>query len=165
MGRMKTFHGYVQAPASQFRIEDGTTLFRPFNDYYGTVYPGAAPVPRAEKQSWLSGLSTPDGRNVEFDLNDGEYFHVREEIDKSEGRMGTKAAGDFLDYPTAFRAAAGKNVQGGRGAIVIMSPAGTEDITAVDADGTTVVIESRTLWRAIDLASLLRFTDTDAAGS
>lgn len=159
---MTTFHGYVQAPASQFRIEDGATVFRPFNDHYGTVYPGPAPVPRAEEQSWLSGLSKPPARNVEFDLNDGEYFQVREEIDKSEGRMGTKAAGNFLDYPAAFRAAAGKNAQGGRGAIVIMSPSGTEDATAVDAAGRTVVIESRTRWRSVGLASRLRFTDRDA---
>lgn len=159
---MKTFHGYVQAPASQFRIEDGKTVFQPINDYYGAVHPGSAPAPRPEEQSWLSGLSTPDGRNVEFDLNDGEYFQVREEIDKSEGRRGTKAAGNFLDYPTAFRAAAGKNVQGGRGQIVIMTPAGSEDITATEADGTTVIIEARTRRSPVDLASRLRFTDQEA---
>ena len=162
MRTMTTFHGYVQAPASQFRIEDGVTVFRPFNDHYGTVYPGPAPIPRAEEPGWLSGLSKPPARNVEFDLNDGEYFQVREEIDKSEGRMGTKPAGNFLDYPTAFRAAAGKNAQGGLGAIVIMSPSGREDITAVGADGETVLIETRTRWSGIDLSSRLRFPDRDA---
>lgn len=159
---MKTFHGYVQAPDSQFRTDDGKTVFRPINDYYGTVHPGPAPVPRAEEQSWLSGLSRPPARNVQFDLNDSEYFQVREEIDKSEGRMGTKPAGNFLDYEAAYRAAAGKNAQGGRGAIVIMTPSGREDITAVDADGGVVLIEGRTRWSTIALSSRLRFPDQDA---
>lgn len=163
MAAMKTFHGYVQAPDSQFRSEDGETVFRPINDYYGTVHPGPAPVPRAEEQTWLSGLRTPAARKVEFELNDGEYFQVREEIDKSEGRMGTKPAGNFLDYPAAYAAAAGKNAQGGRGAIVIMSPAGTEDITATDANGTSVVIESRIRWHAVGLATRLRFLDSSGS--
>jgi hypothetical protein len=137
-------------------------VFRPFNDYYGTVYPGDAPVRPAREQNGLSGLSAPPARGVEFDLHDGEFFQVREEIDKSEGRMGTRAAGNFLDYPTAFRAAAGKNAQGGRGRIDIMSPAGHEDITAVDADGETILIESRTRWTTIRLSSRLRLQDRDA---
>lgn len=159
---MKTFHGHVQAPDSQFRTENGKTVFRPINDYYGTVHPGPAPVPRVEEQAWPSGLRTPPARNVEFDLNDGEFFQVREEIDKSEGRMGTKPAGNFLDYTDAFRAAAGKNAQGGRGAIIIMSPSGHEDITAVDADGEAVLIERRTRWSTVELSSRLRFPDQDA---
>jgi hypothetical protein len=77
--------------------------------------------------------------------------------------MGTRAAGNFLDYSAAFRAAAGKNVQGGRGRILIMSPAGTDVITALEADGQTVVIESRTSWRTNDLASRLRLLTEDTA--
>lgn len=140
---MTTFRGYIKAPASQFNIEDGETVVRPFNDYYGTVHPGDAPV-RLAWENTLSGLSAPPARSVEFDLNDGEYFQVREEIDKSGGRMGTRAVGNFLDYEAAYRAATDKNAQGGRGKIVIMSPSGHEDITAVDADGEVVLIERRT---------------------
>jgi hypothetical protein len=160
---MTTFRGYIQAPASQFKVKDGETVFRPVNDRYGTVYPGDAPVRAATERAGLPGLSAPDARSVEFDLNDGEYFQVLEEIDKSEGRMGTRGAGNFLDYPAAFRAAAGKNAQGGRGRIIIMSPAGIDVITAVDADGQTVEIESRTSWRTDALASRLRFRAEDTA--
>ena len=162
MAGMKTFRGYVQAPASMFSIKDGKTVFRPINDHYGTVRPGE-PAPRsAPFGAGLAGLRSPDPVNVEFDLNDGEFFQVREEIDKSEGRMGTKPAGNFLDYEAAYAAAAGKNAQGGRGAIVIMSPSGHDDITAVDTDGETVLIEPRTRWAGIDLSSRLRFPGRDA---
>lgn len=159
---MTTFYGYVQAPASQFKIVDGKTVFRPFNDHYATVRPGEAP-PQPAWAGGLSGLSAPPAVSVEFDLNDGEFFQVREEIDKSEGRMGTRPAGNFLDYTAAFRAAAGKNAQGGRGAIVIMSPAGSDDITAVDADGQTVLIEQRSAWRMVSLASRLSFPNQDGS--
>lgn len=162
MAGMKTFRGYVKAPASMFRTENGKTVFRPINDYYAAVTPGDAPARSARYDTGLPGLSAPDPVSVEFDLNEGEFFQVREEIDKSEGRMGTKPAGNFLDYPAAYRAAAGKNAQGGLGAIVIMSPSGREDITAVDADGEPVLIEARTRWSAILLASRLRFPDRDA---
>lgn len=141
---MKTFYGYVQAPANMFSTgEDGATVFSPINDYYAIVRPGEGPG--------TSALS------VEFDLNDGEFFQVREEIDKCEGRRGTRPAGNFLDYAAAYRAADGKNAQGGRGAIVIMSPSGHDDITALDADGETVLIEPRSRWSGVDLASRLRF--------
>lgn len=156
---MTTFDGYVQAPASMFSIQDGETVFHPINDHYATVHLGEAPAPEAEKAWWRG--ETPPARNVEFDLNDGEYFQVREQIDKCEGRMGTRPAGNFLDYGDAFRAAAGKNAQGGRGAIAIMYPAGTEQTTALDAEGNTVVLETRTSWRATGLASRLRFPSQD----
>ena len=159
---MTTFYGYVQAPASQFKIVDGKTVFRPFNDHYATVRPGEAP-PQPAWAGGLSGLSAPPAVSVEFDLNDGEFFQVREEIDKSEGRMGTRPAGNFLDYTAAFRAAAGKNAQGGRGAIVIMSPSGHDDITAIGSDGETVLIEPRSRWSAADLASRLRFPNQDGS--
>lgn len=160
-----TFRGYVKAPASQFKVEDGETVFRPINDHYATVYPGVAPARPAASNYGLSGLSAPPAVSVEFDLEDGEFFQVREEIDKCEGRMGTNPAGNFLDYPSAFRAAAGKNAQGGSGAIVIMSPSGHDDLTALDTDGETVLIERRTRWSGIGLASRLRFPDPDGEAS
>lgn len=159
---MKTFHGHVKAPARMFSTENGVTVFRPINDHYAIVHPGSAAPRAAGTDTGLSGLRAPDPVNVEFDLNDGEFFQVREEIDKSEGRMGTKPAGNFLDYAAAVRAAVGKNAQGGLGAIVIMTPSGREDITAVDADGETVLIEARTRWAARSLASRLRFPDRDS---
>lgn len=159
---MTTFYGYVQAPASMFNIEDGRTVFEPINDYYGTVHPEDAVPGRNPYRTGLAGLSTPDPVNVEFDLNDGEFFQVLEEIDKSEGRMGRRPAGNFLDYPAAYRAAAGKNAQGGRGAIVIMTPSGHDDITAIDADGEAVLMEARTRWSRADLAGRLRFPNRDA---
>lgn len=160
---MTTFNGYVQAPASMFSTgDDGRTVFSPINDHYGTVYPGDAADRPTPYRTGLSGLSTPDPASVEFDLNDGEFFQVREEIDKSEGRMGTRPAGNFLDYTDAFRAAAGKNAQGGRGAIVIMTPSGHDDITAIGADGETVLIEPRTRRSGVDLANRLRFPNRDA---
>lgn len=152
---MTTFHGYVQAPESMFKTVDGKTTFHPINDHYATVTPGEAPAPETNNAWWRS--ETPPARNVEFELNAGEYFQVREEIDKCEARMGTKPAGNFLDYGDAFRAAAGKNAQGGRGAIVIMYPAGTEETTALDAEGNTVMLETRISWHATGLASRLRF--------
>jgi hypothetical protein len=145
---MKTFYGSVQGLASMFTVEDGKTVFRPWNDHYGTVRPSDEP-----------GTSA---MSVEFDLNDGEFFQVREQIDKSEGRLGTKPAGNFLDYAAAYRAADGKNAQGYRGEIVIMSPDGADDITAQDADGNTVLIESRIRWRMIGLPRRLRFPNRDA---
>lgn len=158
---MKTFRGYVQAPARMFSTESGVTVFRPINDHYATVHPGT-PAPRpAGHDTGLSGLRPLDPVIVEFDLNDGEFFQVQEEIDKSEGRMGTRPAGNFLDYAAAVRAAVGKNAQGALGAIVIMTPCGTEDITALDADGQTVLIESRTRWAAKSLAGRLRFPDPE----
>ncbi|QOD06024.1 hypothetical protein [Pseudarthrobacter sp. BIM B-2242] len=159
---MKTFRGHVQAPEYMFSTEDGKTVFRPINDHYATVRPGDAAPRSTPFGTGLAGLRSPDPVSVEFDRNDGEFFQVREEIDKSEGRMGTKPAGNFLDYAAAYTAAAGKNAQGGRGAIVIMSPSGHDDITAVDANGETVLIEPRTRWSGIDLSSRLRFPDRDA---
>jgi len=123
--------------------DDGRTVFSPINDHYGTV--------RSAEGPGTSALS------VEFDLNDGEYFQVREEIDKSEGRMGTRPAGNFLDYAAAYRAADGKNAQGARGAIVIMTPSGRDDITALGAAGETILIEPRSRWTTVKLPRRLRF--------
>ncbi|HEX9227565.1 MAG TPA: hypothetical protein VF885_13055 [Arthrobacter sp.] len=163
---MTTFYGYVQAPASMFSTgDDGATVFSPINDYYGTVYPGDAADRPAPYRTRLSGLSTPDPVSVEFDLNDGEFFQVREEIDKTEGRMGTRPAGNFLDYTAAYRAAAGKNAQGARGAIVIKYPSGRDDITAIGADGETVLIETRTRWSGAGIESRLRFPNRDGITS
>lgn len=161
MSPMKTFHGHVKAPARMFSTENGVTVFRPINDHYAIVHPGKAAPSAAGSDTGLSGLRSPDPVNVEFDLNDGEFFQVREEIDKSEGRMGTKPAGNFLDYAAAVRAAVGKNAQGGLGAIVIMSPSGHEDITALDADGRHIIIEPRTRWSSVHLYRRLRFPDRD----
>lgn len=164
MTPMTTFYGYVQAPASMFSTgDDGRTVFEPINDHYGTVHPGQAAPRRTPYRSGLAGLSTPDPVSVVFDLNDGEFFQVREEIDKSEGRMGTREAGNFLDYAAAYRAAAGKNAQGGRGAIVIMSPSGHDDITALDANGEPVLIEPRTRWSGVGIDSRLRFPNPNGA--
>ncbi|MBT2523525.1 hypothetical protein J7E80_21700 [Arthrobacter sp. ISL-28] len=82
-GAGTTFYGYVQADSRSFRTtSNGRAVFEPINSFYGTVHPTAQPG---------SGDLA-----VEFDLVDGEYFQVREEIDKSEGRMGTRPAGNFL---------------------------------------------------------------------
>lgn len=166
MKPMTTFCGYVQAPASMFSTGgDGKTVFKPINDHYGIVNPGDAAPRLTPYRTGLAGLSTPDPVSVLFDLNDGEFFQVREEIDKTEGRMGTRPAGNFLDYGAAYRAAAGKNAQGGRGAIVIMTPSGHDDITAIDTNGAPVLIEPRTRWSGVDLAGCLRFPKRDGSTS
>jgi hypothetical protein len=87
---------------------------------------------------------------------------VREEIDKSEGRMGTNPAGNFLDYPTAYAAAHGRGIQGDIGTIVIMSPDGIEDVTALRADGTLKVVDRVTRWRTVGLTRRLRFPNRPA---
>ncbi|WP_427019331.1 hypothetical protein ACQCSX_22505 (plasmid) [Pseudarthrobacter sp. P1] len=130
---MRTFFGYVKAPERMFSTGPcGEVVFAPINNAYGTIHPMTAP-----------------GRG-DFDcilvLEDGEFFQVLEELDKSEGRQRSSPAGNFLHYPDAYRAAHGLGVQGGIARIVIKSPAGLNEITAMDADGSMAVMETSTLW-------------------
>lgn len=95
---METFHGHVNTLEQFFSYgADGKLVFAPWNTNYGTV--------RADREL---GTGKDD---VEFVLEDGEFFQVREDIDKSEGRMGAKPAGNFLDYPAAYRHAHGRGAQ------------------------------------------------------
>lgn len=97
-----------------------------------------------------------------FTLEDGEFFQVREDIDKSEGRMGTKPAGNFFDYAAAYRHAHGRGAQGSIAEIVIVSPNGLEHVTALSADGTAVIMGHNTIWRTSSLQGRLRFPNRPA---
>lgn len=149
MTGMETFYGHVNTLEQFFSYgPDGKLAFSPFNTNYGTVHPDREPG---------------TGKNaVEFTLEDGEFFQVREDIDKSEGRGGTNPAGNFLDYPAAYRHAHGRGAQGSIAAIVIMTPAGTENVTALQVDGTTVIMAHNTKWQATSLQRRLHFPNRPA---
>jgi hypothetical protein len=121
--------GYVYADSRSFR--DGR--FQPVNDYYGRFHPGV----KVSKGGWMESKTVVA---VLPPLAPGEFYQVREETDKTEGRGGSRAAGNFLVYQDAYRASAGKGVQGSAGAIVIGTPREAKQITALHADGSEVVI-------------------------
>lgn len=145
----ETFYGHVSTLEMFFSYgADGELVFSPWNVNYGTVHPAREP-----------GTGKDD---VEFTLEDGEFLQVCEDIDMTEGRMGTKPAGNFLDYPAAYRHARGRGAQGSIADIVIISPAGIRNVTALKADGTEVIMGHDTTWRTKSLQSRLRFPNRPA---
>ncbi|MCU6481962.1 hypothetical protein [Arthrobacter sp. A2-55] len=139
MSNSPTF-GHVNADARSFR--DGA--FRPINTSHGVFHPDI--VLGAAK---LDATLPP--------LGPGEFFEVLEEIDKTEGLRGTRGAGNFLNYRDAYAAAAGLGVQGGRAMIVIISPVGTENITALDENGQEVVVATVPQLRTVPIFHRLVF--------
>lgn len=143
MGPMK-FFGHVNSLEQFFsHDEDGKLRYKPWNTYYSTVHPDTEPG------------TGPDA--VSFEIGPKEYFTVFEEIDKSEGRMGTRRAGNFLDYPMAYQAARGRGVQGGMGEIEIVSPDGVQEITVMQADRSLKVIDRVNTWKTTRLVDRLQF--------
>ncbi len=140
MRGMKTFYGHVREPLDQFfsYAPDGKLEFKPFNDSYAAVHPDAGP-----------GTGEND---VEFVLNDGEYFQV---WDRNNGYVGY--AVNFLDYWDAYRKARTCGEYGGIARISICHPDGTENVTALDADGNKVIMDTRTRWGSIDVHRRARF--------
>lgn len=103
--------GYVNADSHS--IKDGQ--FRPMNGAQGRFHPG-------DRRSVSTVSSNKTMPAFLPELNDGEFYQVQEEMDKSEGRLGTRPAGNFLNYQDAYRASAGKGVQGSAGEILIAVP-------------------------------------------
>lgn len=143
------FFGHVNTLEQFFSYgPDGKLVFDPWNTAYGTVHPDT---------------KLGSSKNaVVFTLESGEFFQVRGDIDMSEGRGGTRAAGNFLDYPAAYNHAKGRGAQGSIAEIVIMSPAGIDDITALRADGTLKVVDRVTRWRSVSLKRRVRFPNRPA---
>jgi hypothetical protein len=120
-------------------------VFRPINTSYGIFHPTVT-LGFGKLDAYLPPLEY------------GEYFQVREEFDKSEGRRGTGAAGNFLVYADAYAAAAGLGVQGSRAEVVIVSPAGFQEVTALAADGTKVTVATIPQFQTVRIASRLVFS-------
>lgn len=120
--------GYVMTDSRSWRAG----RFSPINGYQGRFHPGVRQVNR-----WSTGEATVV---VLPPLNEGEFYQVQEEMDKSEGRMGNRAAGNFLNYQDAYRASAGKGVQGSAGDILIAIPLEPRKIIALDSEGNKVVM-------------------------
>lgn len=147
---MTIFHGHVPANKTSFHTgADGIERFEPMNTAYATVTPGPAP------DRTLA---------VELELADGEFFQVREDLDKSEGRGGTSPAGNFLHYPDACRAARGKGAQGSIATIVIMTPDGLDQVSATAEGGSTVILDIVKRWRSVDLSQRLTFVHPPNSG-
>ncbi|WP_139187270.1 hypothetical protein [Pseudarthrobacter chlorophenolicus] len=143
---MEIFYGHVRTLEMFFSYDpDGKLLFKPFNDAYGTVHPDIGP-----------GTGKDD---VELVLNDGEYFHV---WDTTMFRIGERSEVNFLHYRDAYRKALTCGEQGSIARITIVAPDGYTDVTALAADGTTVVMGRNTKWRTISIPERIRFLNRPA---
>jgi hypothetical protein len=142
MTGMETFYGRVNTLEMFFSYgPDGTLKFEPFNSAYGMVHPMLGPG---------TGIN-----DVELVLNDGEYFRVSGFYRASDG-------GNFLNYRDAYRKALGSGEQGSIADIVIVAPAPPTKVTALDADGTEVLMGHNTAWRTISLPRRVRFINRPA---
>ncbi|WP_427019356.1 hypothetical protein ACQCSX_21940 (plasmid) [Pseudarthrobacter sp. P1] len=142
---METFYGHVNTLEQFFSYGPDCALrFEPFNDAYGTVHPDSAP-----------GTGKYD---VELILNDGEYFQVQD----ASGDVSRRRGGNFLDYRDAYKAALTCGEYGGIARITIRVPAGTENVTALAADGTAVIMGRDTKWRSVYLPERIRFLNRPA---
>lgn len=140
---METFYGHVNTLERFFSYgPDGKLKFEPFNNAYGAVHPDAGPG---------TGIN-----DVELVLNDGEFFQVRGFYSASDG-------GNFLNYRDAYKKAIGNGEQGSLADIVIVVPAEPTNVTALDADGTEVVMGHNTHWRTISLPRRVRFPNRPSA--
>lgn len=135
--------GYIRADSRSFRNGE----FRPINAAYA-AFTVSEETPEGAKKVYLPPLAP------------GEFFQVRGDIDMSEGRGGTRAAGNYLVYQDARRASFGKGAQGGIGEVVIMSPMEPSVLTALDADGEQVVMAVIPQFRYVDLAQRLVFAES-----
>ncbi|MET4143841.1 hypothetical protein [Arthrobacter sp. UYCo732] len=139
---METTYGHVNTLEMFFSYgPDGKLKFEPFNNAYGAVHPDAGPG---------TGIN-----DVELVLNDGEFFQVH-------GFYRASDSGNFLNYRDAYRKARGGGEQGSLADIVIVAPAESTKVTAVDADGTEVVMGYNTQWRTISLSRRVRFPNRPA---
>lgn len=149
MMAMTIFHGVVRTLETFFSYDkDGNLKFKPFNTAYAAVHPTSGP--------------SDDPNAVTLELVEGEYFEVREEIDKTEGRLGTRPGGNFLHYPDAYRVAKGAGAYGSPAAIYIKSPDGYQDITAARADGTAQVMGKTPKWKTTSLPERVIFYNRPA---
>jgi hypothetical protein len=144
---MEIFYGRVNTLEQFFSYgPDGKLRFEPFNISYGTVHPTSGP-----------GTGKDD---VELVLNEGEFFQV---WDHNRGYP----AGNFLDYRAAY-AKARTCGDHGIANIVIVTQDGFLNVTALDANGTAVIMGRDTKWRTISLPSRVRFLNrpsTDPAAA
>lgn len=146
---METFYGHVRTLEQFFSYgTDGKLKFEPFNTAYGTVHPRTGP-----------GTGKDD---VELVLNDGEFFQF---WDYNGGNTGHPSV-NFLDYRAAYQSARTAGDYG-EARIYIIGPDGFEDVTALTADGTKVVMGQNTRWRRTSIQERIRFlnrpaTDPDA---
>ena len=134
--------GYIRADSRSFRNGE----FRPINAAYA-AFTVSEEAPEGAKKAYLPPLAP------------GEFFQVRGDIDMSEGRGGTRSAGNYLVYQDARRASFGKGAQGGIGEVVIMSPMEPAILSAKDADGEQVVMAVIPQFRYVDLAQRLIFAE------
>lgn len=134
--------GYVRADSRSFRNGE----FRPINATYA-AFTVSDETPEGARKAYLPPLAP------------GEFFQVRGDIDMSEGRGGTRAAGNYLAYQDARRASFGKGAQGGIGGVVIMSPMEPTTLTAKNADGEDIVMAVIPQFRYVDLAQRLVFAE------
>lgn len=142
---MQTFYGHVNTLERFFSYDGpgGTLRFSPWNNAYGAVHPD--PVP---------GTGEND---VELILNDGEFFQV---LYSTYSRA--SGPGKFLDYRAAYREAVGNGEDGTIANIRIVAEDGCEDVTALAADGTAVVMGHNVKWRSTSLQSRIRFLNRPA---
>ena len=140
---METFYGHVKTLERFFSYgPDGQLKFEPFNIDYGTVHP-------------TSGPGT-DKDDVELVLNDGEFFQVWDHHRNYPG-------GNFLDYRAAY-AKARTCGDHGIARIYLVTQDGFQNVTALDANGTTVIMGRDTKWRTISLPKRVRFINRPATG-
>lgn len=135
--------GYIRADSRSFRNGE----FRPINAAYA-AFTVSEETPEGAKKAYLPPLSP------------GEFFQVRGDIDMSEGRGGTRSAGNYLVYQDARRSSFGKGAQGGLGEVIIMSPMDPSVLTAKNAEGEDVVMATIPQFRYIDLAQRLVFAES-----
>jgi hypothetical protein len=144
MAGMETFYGHVNTLEMFFSYgPDGTLTFEPFNVAYGSVHPNGGPG---------TGIN-----DVELVLNDGEFFEVRGFYRFGDG-------GNFLNYRDAYRKALGSGEQGSLAEIVIVTQGPSINVTALDPDGTAVIMGRTTGWRTIPLSRRVRFLNRPATG-
>lgn len=134
--------GYVRADSRSFR----NGQFLPINAAYA-AFKISEETPEGAKKAYLPPLAP------------GEFYQVRGDIDMSEGRGGTRDAGNYLVFRDAQRASYGKGAQGGIGEVIIMSPMEPTTLTAKDANGEEVVMAVIPRFRYVDLAQRLVFAE------
>jgi hypothetical protein len=141
---METFYGHVRTLEQFFSYgPDGQLKFEPFNIAYGTVHPSSGPG---------------DGKDsVELVLNDGEFFQF---WDYNNGYVGHPSE-NYLDYCAAYGSAR-TGGDHGMARIYIKAQDGYQDVTALAADGTSVIVGRDTKWKTISIQDRIRFLNRPA---
>jgi hypothetical protein len=119
--------GYVLADSRSF----WNGRFRPINDAHAEFHVGTREYKgQAFEMKPIPAILSP--------LEEGEFYCVQEEMDKSEGRGAKRCVDNFLVYQDAVHASLGLGVQGSSGPILIGSINRTREITVITEGVETV---------------------------